>query len=94
MHPIPDSNGMGASSLFYDCFLITVRRDVHSVFVSYKNDMGSLLKNIIYGQHSKRHNTYIIPLREHITKEFVQRIEEKNMASKEWIDGYITGRKG
>jgi len=51
MHPIPDSNGMGASSLFYDCFLITVRRDVHSVFVSYKNDMGSLLKNIIYGQH-------------------------------------------
>lgn len=37
--------------------------------------------------------THIIPLREHITPDFVQRIKDNNMASKEWIEGFRAGRK-
>jgi len=36
--------------------------------------------------------TYIIPLREHITPDFIQRIRENKMYCKEWINGYKTGR--
>ncbi len=53
MHPIL---GLKMGWVHHHLFMMVVQswigRDAHPVFLSYKNDMASLPKSLIYGQHS------------------------------------------